>query len=213
MKRFGAAVLVLSVALWACAQVKLNILRGTSSIGTANANHRLNPDGSKLVQLSMELIGAQGQKVKIRQESTYNAKGEPVRSYQELTGEKPRKSRRLVVTYDADGANVVIDEDGKRETKHVPLTKTAPRTQKNEFWFLRDKPKAGTTEEYYRFSLDSMEWQIVRTTYVGPKTLTINGKSVKCHEIKSSDGSYWVDDKGLPVRLDYSGVRFELATP
>ncbi len=210
MKRIWVAVGLAVLSVVAFSQAKLNITRGGKQIGTANATHRLNPDGSKLVQLSLELTNGQA-KVKIRQESTYSAKGEPVRSYQEMTGENPRRSRRVIVTYDSDGANVVIDEDGKRETKKVVLSKTAPREQKNEFWFLRDKPKTGAAEESYRFNLDSLEWQLVRTTYVGPKTLTIGGKSIKCHEIKSSDGVSWVDEKGLPVRADYSGVRFELA--
>lgn len=210
MKRLWAVGAATALAVFACAQAKLNILQGGKPIGTANATHRLNADGTKLVQLSIELANGKT-KVKVRQESVYSAKGEPVRSFQEVTGENPRISRRVIVTYDADGANVVIDEDGKRETKKVELAKTAPRQQASEFWFLRDKPKVGSTDEAYRFNLDKLEWTIARSTYVGPKTLTINGKQVKCHEIKSSDGVSWVDDKGLPVRADYSGVRFELA--
>ncbi|MBX3118135.1 MAG: hypothetical protein KF784_03655 [Fimbriimonadaceae bacterium] len=210
MKRFLFAYAVFLVCGLAGAQAKLNVLQGTKTIGTANVTQRLNADGTKLVQLSLELVNGQT-KVKIRQESTYTAKGEPIRSFQEVTGENPRVSRRVVVTFDEEGANVVIDEGGKRETKQLTLAKAAPRGQLAEFWFLRDKPKAGTTVEAYRFNMDKLEWQIARTTYVGPKTLTINGKQVKCHELKSTDGVSWVDEKGLPVRADYSGVRFEAA--
>jgi hypothetical protein len=191
------------------AQVRLYVTLGGKRVGQAVASQKILPDGSKLVQLSMNLAGPGGSTVTLRQESTYSPKGAPIRKFHESLKSSPRERRQVTVTFGKGGAQVVEEVGGKRNLTNVPLVASAPIEANSEFWFIRDKPKPGATDKYYHFNVSKMEWELLTTTYGGVKTILIGGKKVKAHEVKSSQGVAYVDDKGLPYQLQLGQIKLE----
>lgn len=207
MRRWLLAVGVASAA-FGFGQTKYLVWVGGKKAGMATLLQKVLPDGSKSVQLSMSLqLGASA--ATLRSESTYDAKGVPVRKFQETSVPSQKTRRTLIVTFDAKGANAVIDLNGKRSTKQIPLPETAERADVTEFWFIRDKPKVGTTAKAYHFDLETMSWELVATTYAGVVELTIGGKKVKANKTSSDEGVAFLDDAGLPLRLELTNAALE----
>ncbi len=193
-------------------QVKLTLQMPGWPPGSASFSQKVLPDGSKLVQLNLEMKDPAGRSVRVRSESSYDSKGSPIRKFLESIVDKPRDRRQVVVTFDEEGAHVVEEKGGKRTTKHLPLAKAAPRENPSEFWFLRDRPKPGAKAQYYRFDIDSMSWVLTTTTYVGPKTVAVGRSKLSGHLIQDDRAQVVLDDKGLPLRMEVGNAVFTRAS-
>lgn len=169
--------------------------------GTATVLQKLGADGSKSVQLAMELR-SDTVAINLRQESSYDKTGRPIRKFQETHNVTQKTRKTVVVTFDAAGANAVVDEGGKRTVKKVPLPETAARHDLSEFWFLRDQPKVGDVVKANTINLETLTWELITTIYKGTAEVTIAGRKVKAHRTESERGVAFIDDKGLPLRLE-----------
>ncbi|MEQ1934289.1 MAG: hypothetical protein ABL962_10495, partial [Fimbriimonadaceae bacterium] len=132
----------------------------------------------------------------------YLASGAPLRKYQEISVPDQKMRRTTIVDFSAKGAKVVVDLNGTRTTKEVPLAANLNREDKSEFWFVREKPKSGATTSAYTFSLESLAWEAVQTSYEGSVEITVGGKKVTAHKTVTPRGAAYVDDAGLPLKLD-----------
>ena len=191
------------------AQVRMYVTINGQRVGQAVAFQKVLPDGGKRVQLSMNLAGPNGATITLRMESTYDAKGGPLRKFEESLTSSPRKRRTVTVTFDKKTANVIEEKDGVRTMKSVPLVASAPTESKSEWWFLRDTPKLGDVDKYYHFNISNLEWSLRTTIYGGLKTITVGGKKVQAHELKQSEGTAYVDAQGLPYRLVIGQIQLE----
>ena len=208
--RTFALILALCAAALSAAQTRMSISANGHPAGYATLSQRLQPDGVKVVELRLELT-AQKTTVKIVSEARYDAKGMPLRKFQQTTVVGSPQTKQVVATFTKDGANVVQLDGEKRTVKDVSLASTAPRLNPSEFWFIRDTPKQGQVEETYQFSPDSLEWELVHTEYRGKKMLKIEGHTVTVHEVYSKRGdrdtTSYLDDQGLPVLIDQGDVK------
>lgn len=207
MKTCSIAALLTLTALGA-AQTKYQVTIGNRKAGSATLLQKVLPDGGKSVKLSMTLATGNGEAV-LKAESTYDSKGNPVRKFQETVIASQKMRRTIVVTFDAKGANAVVELNGKRSTKHVPVPETVERADVTEFWFLRDKPKKGAVAKSYHFDLESLTWSMVATTYVGQVEATVGGKKVRAHKTESEQGTALIDDAGMPLRLEFGAGMLE----
>lgn len=200
----------LFAAAVAGAQAHLAVTLSGHPAGYATLSQKVQKDGVKVVELRMEL-SSQDQKVRLSSEASYDAKGLPVRKFQEIVSASGSLNKQVVVTFDKAGANVVILDGGKRSTKAVSLVSTAPRASLSEFWFIRDKPKQGHIEQAYQFNIDTLAWELVRTEYRGKRTLKIENHTVSVHEVYSKRGdketTAYLDDQGLPVLVDQGNIK------
>lgn len=176
------------------------------AVGFATVSHKLMPDGSKLVTLRMELTGANGATVRVRSETSYKSSGEPLRAFQETQVDKPVSRSSVTATFDAKGANVIVDEGGKRSVKSVDLVSTAPRAAVSEFWFLRQSPKPGERVQYYFFSATRLAWELQEMHYVGKTTFKLGNQTVPAHRVRTKQGEMILDEKGLPLRVEAESV-------
>lgn len=183
------------------APVKMAVYLSGRIAGSATVLQKIGADGSKSVQLSMELKN-ETVAINLRQESSYDKNGRPIRKFQETHNVTQKTRKTVVVTFDAVGANAVVDEGGKRTVKKIPLPETAVREDLSEFWFLRDQPKPGTVVKANTVNLETLTWELVTTTYKGTQEITIAGRKVKAHRTESERGVAFIDDKGLPLRLE-----------
>jgi len=211
MKRLAWIGIALGLTCAASAQVRMFVTMGGKRIGQAVASQKLLPDGAKLVQLSMQITGPNGETVNLRSSSQYDPKGQPTRMFHESITGKAKVRRAVTVTFSKSGANVVEDVSGTRKTKQVPLVASAPWASASEFWFIRDTPKPGQADKRYRFNISSLDWELTTTTYVGRKMIDLNGKKVTAHELKSNQGTAHVDGGGMPIRIDLGQIKLEKA--
>jgi hypothetical protein len=203
---------VLTATTLCQAQVKLALTIGGKKAGTASLSQKLNADGSKLVELHIDML-AGGQKARLTSQSSYDAKGNPTRKFLQAIVPGGKVQRQTVVTFDAEGANVVVLTGDARQTKKVPLVETAPRALASEFWFVRDKPKPGDKAKGYGFNADTLAWDLVETTYLGLRTVNVGGKKISAHMLESDQGGRrvfsFLDDKGLPWLIDDGRIKME----
>lgn len=181
--------------------VKMTVYLSGRVAGTATMLQKIGADGGKSVQLSMELK-SETVSITLRQESSYDKAGKPLRKFQETVNATSKTRKTIVVTFDSNGANAVVDEGGKRTVKKIPLPTAVVREDLSEFWFVRDIPKPGAVVKANTINLDTLTWELVTTTYVGPIEMSIAGKKVKAHKTESSKGIAYIDDNGLPLRLE-----------
>jgi len=205
MKRLAIA-FVCAAASFACSQVKMKVQIGSKNAGTVVITQKVLKDGSKLVQLAMNLTSPPRT---VRTESLYAKDGSPVRKFQETVVIGQRTRHQVTATFSVSGARVVIDINGSRETKEVELKAGAKLANPSEFWFVREKPKVGARVQAHTFNLEQMKWEQVTVTYLGPKEIKIGGAKQTAHLITSDKGSAYVDSTGQPVRLVLPGAVME----
>lgn len=207
--RFGLALGLLGLWGVALGQAKYTIKLNGKPVGTASLTQSLLPSGEKRVQLSLEMTAPGGKAVKVRSDTRYDAKGRATRQFIETIGVQPPSRRQVTATFTKDGANAVLDDDGVRSVKDVPLPYTAPRDDASQFWFMREQPKAGATVKAYRFDADGLKWELTTTSYIGPTTVKLGGKSIKGFLVRDSRSNTVVDEKGLPLRIETGSAVFE----
>lgn len=196
--------LILFAAASADAQVRMSVEMSGKPVGSAAITQQIKPDGGKSVELRMELTGA-GRKMTIRSQNTYDKDGLPLRKFMESIIPGGKMQKQIIATFDKDGANLVILDGEKRQTKKAPLVESAPRKNLSEFWFLRDKPKVGDKVEGYVLNMDTMAWELQTVVYQGLQTITVGGKAIKAHAVEttgSRKATAYLDDKGLPWLIE-----------
>jgi hypothetical protein len=201
------------IGLWCLAaiglaQVEMRVLSEGKPVGTATIGHRITQDGGKQVTLRMELDNG-SRKVVVRQVSTYDKTGRPKTKFQEVVATPNRTRTSVMATITATGASAVLDQNGSNESKDIEAPKDAPLEDPSEFWFLRDQPRPGTTFKKYRFDLNTLEWKIGETKYVGLKEIKVGGQTFRAHQIVTDDATTYVDAKGLPLLVETKTYRLE----
>lgn len=206
--------LTVALAALACVcfagETKLKV-SGTSGLrGTGTLVSKIQKDGSKYVQLTLELRSQDGQIVTIIQESVYDKLGFPVRKLQSTTSPGGTK-QTIIATFDSTGVNLEIRSDGEKGTGRVERPIGKPVAAKSEFWFIRDQIPAGGRTTYYRFDLQTKTWVETVVVYVGDRTITVNGEQLKTHLVTYGDTKAWLDENGDPVRVEMpdSGIVLE----
>lgn len=192
------------IATWASAQTKYTVEIGGKSVGTASLTQKVGADGSKSVELKMDLQ-VNKQKLTIRSQNTYDKLGNPTRKFMDSNIPGGLLQKQLITTFNERGASVIQIDGGKRTTREIPLVSTAPRVNPSEFWFVRDRPKAGDEVKCYIFNMDNLSWQLQRVVYRGQKSIKVGDKSVKAHEVETigdRTAKVYVDDAGIPWLME-----------
>jgi hypothetical protein len=179
------------------AQVKLQIVRDGKGAGVVTVSQKMRPDGSKQVMMSMETAG-----LKFRSESIYSANGLPQRKFQEISVPEQKTRRTIIAEFSEKSVHVTLDNNGTRTVKDFALPPNASSADKSEFWFVRDKPTPGAKSTAHSFNLEKLAWESVTTTFIGPVEITINGVKLKANKTQSERGIAYVDDQGLPIKLE-----------
>jgi len=203
MKRF-IFLFAIACAAVSQAQIKMSVEMSGHPVGTASLSQQIRADGGKSVDLRMDLTTG-GQKLTVRSQNTFDKAGLPTRKFLESIIPGGKLQRQIIVSFDAEGASIVILDGGNRQTKKAPLISNAPRANASEFWFLRDKPKPGDKCESYVFNTDTMAWDLQTVVYKGEKTIQVGGKPQRAHEVETTGvrkATAYLDDKGLPWLIE-----------
>ena len=174
--------------------------------GRATLVNTVLEDGSKYVRLALVLTDEKGNSVNVLQESTYDKTGRPVRKLQTTTKPGGGSRQSLVVTFDANGANVKIDQGGKAVTDQIAWPSGRKVEATSEFWFCRDQPKPGDVSTYWRYDLGELEFVETKCQYHGKRTIKVGGKDVSAHMVTLGDVTAYVDEVGDPYKIESPGV-------
>lgn len=188
---------------------KLSVKSDNGLSGSATLTNKVLNDGSKYVQLSMELKNSSGQKVVVIQESSYDSNGKPVRKLQTTNLGSAETKQSVQVSFDSKGAQVKIVAGGKTATETVAYPSGKSLLAKPEFWFVRDKPAPGAVTTYWRFDLGTQSWVETKTTYHGKREITVGGKKVSAHLTEYAGAKAYLDDNGDPYRIEMGATVME----
>ncbi len=175
--------------------------------GQADLTARLLPEtGGKYVRLSMKLRYENGRSVDVLTESTYDRLGAPVRMLQSTVIDGQRTA--VTAVFDAKGATLMRSATPGKD-RRVDLPEGATAAAPHEFWFFRDRPAPGTKATFWQFSLGDAKWVETPVVYEGPRALVIGTKQVRGHAVKVGSATAFLDDRGLPHRLEAGSVVLE----
>ncbi|MBS1724984.1 MAG: hypothetical protein JSS66_18750 [Armatimonadetes bacterium] len=198
------APLLVSVAY--AGETKLKVTGPDGLDGTAVMSIKLQEDGSKTVRLTMKLKYGSGQTADVLQESSYSAKGEPVRMLQ--TSRSMGKKTSITVTFTSEGAQVVTDRGDGPKTNLVVRPK-GTTADPSVMWFVRDTPERGQSTESYTFRVSEQTWQKTKTRYEGKKEIVVTGHKVNANLVVAGEFKAFVDDKGDPYRFEIGSLTLE----
>lgn len=189
-------------------QTRLAVFMGGNRVGTATVTETKATDGGIQSQMRLEMK-AGGATVEVIQISEYAKDGTPKRKY--IRQSSPQGFEMKVVTFQGTTAHLVHEVGGGRVTKTFSAPAGANIKAKSELWFHGVTPTPGEVDEYYRFDLNRLEWQKVAVRYVGASSVEIRGKKRACHVLTlGQDMKVFVDEQGLPIRIESPGVVMEV---
>lgn len=185
-----------------------NVLLSDSPIGTAEYTLRSLENGQRQV-ISTMVLKSLGKEARVRQETIYASDGSATRKIQETVQGTDRKL--IVAELSSTAAKIEATGSKTPVPKSVPISDRAPQSNASIFWFDTIKPKKGDRASAYVFDLNDFQWMLETSTYNGPVSIKLAGKSVAGHEIVIERGGgsarTVVDDKGAPLVIERGDMR------
>ena len=193
---------VVLVALQGAAEYRVVMDGGVD--GTARVTVAKRPEGGTTVRSIMDLKRG-GRTLQMRVEAKFDATGTAIRQSQAYGPPGRAPEHETIVTFDREGANVVIRDHGVPKATRVPLVSKVSRANAAETWFFGVVPKPGDVAKAYTFDPAALEWTLTVTTYVGP----VKGGHLLRTVRRDLTSETIMDDAGVPVRIEQGGIRLE----
>jgi hypothetical protein len=190
------------LALQGTANYKLTLEGGGQ--GEARLTQSKRPEGGKIVRLVATLKRGNAT-LEIKSESTFDVMGNPVRKSQGYGPPGRAPLHETIVTFDTEGANVVVRDKGAPKASKVPLGPKFNRTNAAETWFIKVQPKPGDLAKAWTFDPDNLEWVLTQTTYVGP----VEGGHLLRITRRDKKSEAVLDRAGTPVRIEEGNMKLE----
>jgi len=189
--------------------VALKIMRETTQIGNARVMHKLLPDGGKQVDTFVGLDARGGGQVQIRLSMKYGPDGSAVFGSRAMTDPKGAVIDNLVAQFTKDAVTLTRIDGENRRSVVVDAPKGVSLANPSVFWFIKNAPKAEEKFTFATFDLERGTWATVSGAYLG-KTEVPGKPGTTAHRMNIGGSESWVDDKGLPIRIELAGgVRME----
>lgn len=168
-------------------------------IGKATMRLNKNPDGS--IHFESHISSSSfGESYELWQSSVTAKDGTPVSfASSQISGE----DREIISeTYEEHGVRVLISTNDRSISRVVPYPKGSIKSVATT-WFVHTQPKVGQKAIYWSLDHDSLKWEEQEEIYVGPKRISVSGKSVVAHLIKIGVEEMYLSQSGLPVRISH----------
>jgi hypothetical protein len=200
------------VAQGSASTAEYNVFRQGNPVGTASLTQKLTAAG-KVTQFKLEIKSA-GTTATIRQTSTWDMNGVPVRKTLEMLTDSPRRRVMKTISFKGRAANIIEEIDAQRTVSEVIAPGAESVNAVAEYWFLRDMPKKDARSRYLAFDTDRNLWETTDAIYLGPKSVKVGEKTFKGFMVRTLTARRTVeavfDDKGIPMLIEEeNGTRFE----
>jgi hypothetical protein len=164
-------------------------------VGSGSWKQSVLRNGDYSTQLSFELAVG---------EELFRASGEVVTTRNGM----PKRNRMeysdkglVLETYGKSSVKVETTQNGRKITKEIKYPPGKSVRSPSFLWFISVKPKVGQSETYYELDTDTYKWQLARDTYVGSRIIKVGGRNRQAHFITSKEIDFWLDSKGIPLRI------------
>jgi len=198
----------------------LNLYRYETKVGSGKYTETKSGHGNRTSTFEIQSSDDGGTSIHIKQVKVIDTRAFPISEEEDMTeisaGPKPHVLRKikLKVRYDDSGAAVLskFEEGSWTERTFVPIPGYS-RADASDLWFSKVIPKAGTTVSSTVFDIENAKWQVIKTTYVGKKWISIGGRQLETNEVQDvRDGGLrqvYLDNKGQPVLMINREMRTE----
>lgn len=178
-------------------QCHTTIVSQGKPVGSATFIVKFLPDGHFMEEVD---ISAPKQKASNAMVAIYSRAGRPISMSNNLKA--PNMSASISITFGPSSAKLVAHSTSQSKTQDMRYPAGAILDDPSIFWFSRDHPKPGATCKYTQFEPNSLRWRTLTDAYTGDTQLTYRGKKVTAHKLVNSDGTQFLDDRGLPYRIE-----------
>jgi hypothetical protein len=199
----STAILLAAILVQAQGTAKMTLAVNGTPVGTATLSQKFDKAGLLHQSLHME-VSLGTLKNSIDADSVTDRNGRPV-SEKAITVQSGKKSV-TTLTYGTSSLTITTTENGKTSTVKSAIPK-GNLADASTMWFITTKPKPGAKATYLHFDKRTKQWQTKTATYSGDDTVPQTMK--KGHHVHHEDGEFWLDAKGMPIRmeLDENGVK------
>jgi hypothetical protein len=171
--------------------------KGAKKIGTAIFELKLLPNYRLSESVTSTSTSSPGQtKIFI----LYSETGRPIQLEGTLTS--PHQNVNIDVAFGVSVAKLTAHAASQSTTRNMKYPPGQSLEQPSVFWFFKTHPKVGDKCTYTEFDLNRMRWKTQTDTYTGDSKLTYNKQTVTAHKLQNSDGTQFLDNKGLPYRIE-----------
>lgn len=196
------SVLVLSIASCVCALAapyKYTITVNGQKLGTGTVELKILPDRGVQAKIGMK-IAFGGTALETMEEQNYAKDGMPTVFRNTRVGSTGNETSDRI--FGPKSLTIKTTKGGKTTSKTYPYPATGTLKSASTFWFMTVKPKVGATDVSWYFNEATQKWEPSTTKYTGDQTITVGGKSYKAHVLQNQNGKFYVDDKGVPYRME-----------
>ena len=190
------------IAAFAAAQnsVTMEVSQAGTRVGTARFSIQITSTGSCVQHQTMN-VSIQGRSLVFDETGRDDRNGVPLTRLLHLSS--GGQTAIVSVLFSNRVAKVVAKGPQGTRAKNVPAPKGGNLRNSSEFWFMRDHPRIGESVKYWQLDMEHSQWKEENDTYVGDETITIGGRKVRAHKVTTVDGPQWLDNKGMPLRLEF----------
>jgi hypothetical protein len=177
---------------------KMKVTMSGTELGTARITIAKTPDRGFTIDIKME-FDIQGQNGTGVMKFVYDKNGRPKLQQHSMSVAGMTESEKQ--TYTATHVLVEKVENGQKISKKIVIPKGRRLEDPSNLWFIYTKPKVGAVNKAWDYDSKTMKFKQETTKYIGPKTIEVSGRQVRAHTVQSEEGSAWLDDKGMPLKL------------
>jgi len=198
-------------------ETKLDLFDGDQWVGSGSYRESFDHKGHRTSVIRLWSRADAVTQTTIVQTKVIDSQGFPIRAeetHSERTG-KTLRERVWTVVFNSSGEAIVTERRGKR--KFAPRTSSPipgySRADASDLWFSKTHPQPGTQVSSTVFRIADQHWQIVVTTFVGRKWISVGGRQVEANEVLDvRDGverRLYLDDQGQPLLMRNGSLRTE----
>lgn len=180
-------------------EVQTTIISHGKKVGFATFTIKDLPSGKFMEEVD---ISAPAQKAGNEVVSVYSETGRPISMSNNL--KTASMSASVNVIFGPSSAKLVVHSGPRSKTQDIKYPTGAKLEDPSIFWFSRTHPKQGASCRYAQFDPNGQHWRTLTDVYAGDTQLTYRGKKVTAHKLKNEDGTQYLDDQGLPYRIEAS---------
>src|SRR5690606_8091562 len=100
-------------------------------------------------------ISQNGRKGKVAQGVSYDKSGRILKQTMSITSAQPKTAVQFTATYGAKNVSVKAEINGQNRSNTIAYPANVKLRDTSAFWFIRTKPKPGTTATYHRLDMQT----------------------------------------------------------
>lgn len=198
-RKLSAVVALLVVTVVpAVAQGKYDVWSGGSVVGSGKFYVRLAGHGIENYFSMVVEVG--GKKQEFAARGLYDSQGAALReSFVEKAG---GATKTTILNYGPTKVVASITNHGKRTVKMIPYPGGRRSASPSVFWFVKTTPKVGAKDRGYELDSTTLKFSARTVVYLGKDDVTVPQGTRTGHRISNGEKTFWLDAKGLPLRMD-----------